>query len=43
MVSSFQIPNETTLLLQDGQPVEDEDQNNWLHDMSAFLLEDRYP
>ena len=43
MVSSHHMPNETTLLLQDEQLIEDEDQSDWLHDMSGFLLEGRYP
>lgn len=43
MTSSFETHEKAALLIQGEKPMENEDQTDWLHDMTTFLIEWRYP
>ena len=39
----FDIEEEVILLIEDEQPIEDGNQNNWIQDISTFLSRGGYP
>lgn len=43
LASYFETLDEIVLLVQGKQPVENEDQTDWLHDMTTILMKGRYP
>lgn len=43
MTSYFETPEEATFLIQGEKPIENENQNDWLHDTINFLVGGRYP
>ena len=42
-LSSFDIEKEVTLVIENEKPSEEGNQNNWIQDISTFLLGGGYP